>query len=468
MRPGRPPRNLVLFLVLQLGASLLGCGDDSPASDAGSPDAAAGDAATSDAAPPDAAVVDAATPDAGIDATPAPPSEWPNIYSQANSDPWLAENHATIRVLRPKILALNFVNARSNDDMLALLDTIIAGFREGSRYHGYDDAEAPAALEYEVALAIDLRDETPPPDWPYNNSTLYPREDPVEGYWSFDYEQLFTEEFAAHYGVADPQDPERYLTLCELVDAGIIHELWIYGDADVPDVSAAEVLTLMPSYDEDRVRLPGELSRCAGNGCFDAEDVIPPDCTRSLRIGWVNNTRGPGCYLHSDGHGMESLANGGYIPYFSRYFRAFANLDLDTRYGLPFNSWYSCDGRPSCLSYPSSTSVTYNTPAGNGTIDEYDPVCGNVHFPPNARRHYDDVGPDTVMTTCRGFRLGQDQGADLAEPFDVSAFAEYNGPYYDCGGGFLVWWRQNMPGVDNPALDDQGQPMLNWWPFLFY
>jgi hypothetical protein len=31
-----------------------------------------------------------------------------------------------------------------------------------------------------------------------------------------------------------------------------------------------------------------------------------------------------------------------------------------------------------------------------------------------------------------------------------------------------VWWRQNLPGLANTALDDAGLPMRNWWPFLFY
>jgi hypothetical protein len=35
-------------------------------------------------------------------------------------------------------------------------------------------------------------------------------------------------------------------------------------------------------------------------------------------------------------------------------------------------------------------------------------------------------------------------------------------------GGFLVWWRQNLPGLHNAALDDTGAPMKNWWPFLYY
>jgi len=25
-----------------------------------------------------------------------------------------------------------------------------------------------------------------------------------------------------------------------------------------------------------------------------------------------------------------------------------------------------------------------------------------------------------------------------------------------------------MPGLDNPCRDDDGRPMKNWWPFLYY
>ena len=38
----------------------------------------------------------------------------------------------------------------------------------------------------------------------------------------------------------------------------------------------------------------------------------------------------------------------------------------------------------------------------------------------------------------------------------------------DCMGAWLIYWRQNMPGLDNKQKDDEGKPMKNWWPFLFY
>ena len=99
-------------------------------------------------------------------------------------------------------------------------------------------------------------------------------------------------------------------------------------------------------------------------GCFDAEDELPSACTRSLRIGWVNATRGPGCYLHSNGHGFEAVGRGGTLPMLRPQFVDFAGFDLDTRYGLPFADWYACPyGPDACLEYPSETSVAWSVPS---------------------------------------------------------------------------------------------------------
>ena len=38
----------------------------------------------------------------------------------------------------------------------------------------------------------------------------------------------------------------------------------------------------------------------------------------------------------------------------------------------------------------------------------------------------------------------------------------------DCMGPWLVYWRMNMPGLFNSAIDLNGMPMKNWWVFLFY
>ena len=349
--------------------------------------------------------------------------------------------------------------------MRAQLQQVIDAIAEGSRYHGYADAGAPSFLQYQLAYPVDMRDPVPPANYPYNNSTLYPRQSPVQGAWGFDYGRLFTSEYAQHYDIRDPNDSTRVLGLCDAIDQGLVHEIWVYFDGDVPDVNAAEILEQKPVYDENRQRVPGQMNRCAGNGCFDPEDNIP--CTRTVRIAFFNNTRGAGCFLESLSHGLESTGGSptGPIPYLRRYFIPFASFDLDTRYGLPFRNWYVCPyNRLDCLSYPSETSVTYDTGTFSGSVANYDPVCGNAHFPPNARGQYDMASPYTVRTSCANYRDGSGQTME----FTSQQLAPYANLAPDCTGPWQVWWYQNIPGLDNASRDDAGNPMLSWWPFLFY
>jgi hypothetical protein len=413
----------------------------------------------------DAAAPDAVALDAGVDAT---EHDWPNAESSASSDPWLAEHHDRIRTLRPRVLALNFVNAKTNAQMIADVEKIMAALAEGSRWHGWDDASAPAMLQPELVAAIDLRDDPVPAGWPWNNSTLYPREDPPAGTWGFDYAALFGDAFAARYGFG--------MDLCAMVDAGLVHEVWVYVDGDVPgEAGMAELLEMKPYYDDARRRLDElGLDFCAGNGCFDADDLplIPPHCTRTVRIASINHARGTGCFLENVTHGFESTASTGVIPYLRPWFLHFADMDLDARYGTPFASWYACPyDRPDCITYTGPTSLDYDVGFAQGSIDDYRPVCGQGHIPPNGRGQYDYWGESPIVTisSCDHFRLLDGPGgADATEPFESVAFNGYNELAPDCGGGWHVYWFQSFPGYRNRAIADEGEPMLPWWPFLYY
>lgn len=445
---------------------------------------------------------------------------WPNAVSRANSDPWLPQHHGQIRVLRPTVLALNFDNTKTMTQMSASLGRLAGAFKQGSRYHAYSNVAAPAMLQYSF-LNIDLRDVSNPPfaGYPYRNSTRYPRENPVQGAWGLDYGALFGPQFAQYYNIRASDG--HAMNLCELVNAGIVHEVWIYGNGDVPDVNGAEVLELKPRYDANRVRTPGSLDPCAGNGCFDQDDlaVLPAACTRSIKIGWVNSSRGPGCFMESIGHNIESFGNRNLIPYFTTYWKNFAGFDLNTRYGTPVQSWYSCTyGDLNCLRYtacahderaagpalPSSCSacastvisrdpycgqvtwdnicvdeaksfcggssyVAYHTTSGSGAINNYDPVCQNAHFAPNSRGHYDTTSPAVVSSSCEHFRmLDGPNGQDIKLPFSTSKFSGYQSIAPDCGGDWKVFWYQSFPGYGNKAKANGGTVMLPWWPFLYY
>src|SRR5262245_42483013 len=57
-------------------------------------------------------------------------SVWPNQTSHANSDSWLAANHDKIRLMRPRLLLINFSNEHSRQHLDLLTKKLIAALAE--------------------------------------------------------------------------------------------------------------------------------------------------------------------------------------------------------------------------------------------------------------------------------------------------------------------------------------------------
>src|SRR5688572_1825499 len=154
---------------------------------------------------------------------------WPNQTSRANSDQWLVENHDRIRVMRPRLLLLNFSQEASREKLEQLTRDLLAAVKESSRYHGYRDSNAPAFLDYQLFKFVDLRD----PDKNKGNCAKVPVKASVTDPHAInmDYNAFFTEQFAPHYAVRDPKNANRFLRLDELVDGGYVHEVWFFGEA---------------------------------------------------------------------------------------------------------------------------------------------------------------------------------------------------------------------------------------------
>jgi hypothetical protein len=235
------------------------------------------------------------------------------------------------------------------------------------------------------------------------------------------------------------------------------------------DVGYAEILESKPIYDESGKARPGSFEPCAGNGCLGRIDAKAfAACGRTVRVLYVNSTRGPGCALHSAGHGYEWMVHSEAVGKDLRaWFDPFGNFDLKERFGVPFGDWYACDA-PDCITYTGPSSLTWKVGGASGTIAAYDQGCGNVHFPPNARAHYDE-NDDAVLSTCEHYGLGGGaDGRDASEPFSRAKYARYEAMAPDCGGAWQLYWRQSFPGLRNAAKDPRGKPMKNWWPYLFY
>jgi hypothetical protein len=102
-------------------------------------------------------------------------------------------------------------------------------------------------------------------------------------------------------------------------------------------------------------------------------------------------------------------------------------------------------------------------------ILDWGAACGNNHFPPNARSQYDYYSLMPALTSCPSYGLGGNpDGSDTRSEYTADLVQEYEQTYGDCGGGWMIYLGQSFPGAGNRATDARGQPMLNWWPFLFY
>jgi hypothetical protein len=386
---------------------------------------------------------------------------WPNQTSRANGDIWISRNHDRIRVMRPRILLMNFVNGLDPARPVQIAEQLIAALRESSRYHGYKDPDAPAFLEYSIWRFVDLGDQDGPAA---KNSDVAPKKPGVEPpHINCDYGAFFSDAFAKHIGVRDPKNPERYLNLVELIDQGFVHEVIFTGAADGV-WRCWETVELKEQYDENFNKVPGRVVQ-AGNG----GDPDQPWTGRPVRLTMLNYQRGIGCGMENLGHALEGMAHSRAIPYFTKYFHEFAGFDLDERWGLPFNSFYPLWGEGKGISYPDPRTAVVTDGTQTWRLENYYVKGGNVHFLPNGRFHYDMRNPDKVMSTIEDWRIGSGPGGeDRKEPWGIDRIQRYAELAPDCMGKWLVYWRQNMPGFRNRQKDDEGRPMKNWWPFLFY
>ena len=471
---------------------------------------------------------DAGDPDAGADGGPGDagpggdggPGDgglvWPNAQSAANSSPWIAEHHAAITEMRPRFLVVSFANGIglsggdntsggpvTTQQIRAKAESFLHALATGSTHQPGRRPSARPFLAPEIAKVIDLQDRNG-----HANSDLFPRGPaapgtpgyPTVGYW-----KLFTDQYAPHWQY---WNGARYLNLAELVAQGLVNEVimvanQVDGNGSNPagQVTAhiLEVAFVAQAYDADFRPRAGEFVR---NGCaFDRQktdvtgatyvcDNTIPWTGRSLRIYFLNVSRGAGCLLHSLGHEFEFRYNESRIhspgasyhgatpnPWMQPLFRKFADFDMRTRYGAAVDSLYAgsncytyadcAGGICSRLDEWDDCSKPMSSRVLRASFSPYRPTCGNVHYPPGAAQGYDYHPASGVLSDCETFMKDGSKPAGVRASSWGAITADPRIDQ-DCGGDFLVYWFQNMPGPGNEARDLSGSPMKNWWPFLYY
>jgi len=394
------------------------------------------------------------------------PTPWPIPGHSANSDPWIVSHHDVITQMSPRVLVLNFSNNATSDAALQTAERQVAAIAEGSRYHGYSDPKAPVFLSYQIVRVVDLTDHgSPPPGWTFPSSSLLP----VTPSGSFDPMALFTSpQLSKAYGFTDPTTPSRSLTMCELFEQGVINEVWVEeGESGTRRLPLN--LERKQLYDANNVAVPDTFKPCVGGDTDCLQDLI---CGVTVRMAHLDPARGPGCDLEVRGWGIEGMWDA--LPAFAPTAATFLNRDFETRYKVQFDGWENlCDstGVTTCVSYPTPTTATGSYPNGTPwTINPFIPACGSTDFPPNARTRWDWTNnTNQVESRCEHFGLGDGpNGADTLELYTSDKIATADQAFPDCGGGWQIYWRQSLPGLNNQAKTPDGAPMRNWWPLLFY
>ena len=390
-----------------------------------------------------------------------PPQIWPNAISKTNSDAWLRAHHDTLTRLEPQVLVLDFYNSATVDEIHELAMRQAAALAESSRYHGYADAAAPAFVQYKIWRVIDLADHPAPPGQPLGSSLV-----PVTPANAFDPVQLFSEEYARRYAIADPMVPGRNLTLCELFENGTVNEVWLAVGDDPP--RGPLTLERKQVYDASGAAATGQFEPCAGGGgCLNL-----PACGVTVRLAHLTPIRGLTCDVEIRTFPFESQGTWDAIPYLARNAASFFNADF-RKFNVSFDSWYDVCGTSStpCITYPTPTSATGVDASGAPfSIPNFVQGCGSARFPPNARFRNDFGNPAPVQSRCEHFGLedGPD-GEDILDTYTPDKGAAASAQFgSDCGGGWQVYLRQNMPGLGNRAFATDGTRMKNWWPFMYY
>jgi hypothetical protein len=389
-------------------------------------------------------------------------TEWPNSASQANSDPWLVEHAQQLRVMRPRILVLNFCNDVPRPEVEKKVSKLAHALDEGSRYHARTQPQNPAFLQHQIVAIVDLTDSNPSQGRTDGNSSWLPlKELKDNGHRDLDTSQYYSARFAQKFGFRKPGG--GFYKLDELIDRGKVHELWCVTSDHTRDIDQMpECMEVKQVYDEQFRPIAGKWVQ-AGNG----DNRWQPWTGRSFRILDFNAGRGPGCAMESLSHAIEGTARSRAIPYFTKYFFRFAGFDLDKRFSVPFDSLYA--GIKDPVVYPDKDTAVVRRDGRDYRIHPYVCAGGNVHFCPNAHSHYDLKSQDRVMSTVEHFAMRDGPGgSDRAELWSLEMLSSTRELLDDCMGPWLVYWRQNFPGWRNRALDDDGQPMRNWWPFLYF
>jgi hypothetical protein len=314
--------------------------------------------------------------------------------------------------------------AKNNDptDDAQELDNFIknrflTALTNGTKYHGYASPNATPAITYTLADEDIHTEYNPPPERAQGGfSWELPKSDPSSGGTYADLPAIFSK-----YDICNVAKSKN-ISFIVLAGGfgygkghGLVFEDYITGNKGIPTNGP---LLKGPEFCDDK----------------------------TIEIVNLNYERGLSEVLESYGHYLENM-----FTYLRPEFRLWSGYSLN--FSRNVSLW------------------------GLGH------ACGSAHNPPNARCEYDRSNPDGWITAASGCNLGtpkldnppssvlsscQDwkpDGSGIKTQLDCHAWGCHDGQAD--GADWLVWWMQNMPGLNNNLTDNVlNAPIPNWWAYV--
>ena len=282
---------------------------------------------------------------------------------------------------------------------------LIYYLEQGSTYHGYKDSGADPALDYYLVDDQEFLQELPVSNKYYWDNT---------GNRMIDY-----------YDILDND-----IDVCDYVDNDRVKEVWIWAYAPEDEEPVGWESNMMMGTDID-----GEWNYSTyGNVSNSYRQKDMPICKNTYTAYTYNFGREVGMALEDHTHQIEAVLN--YV-----------------------------DGRDNTGSSDWDDLLFWGKFVGSDSTNKIiNPGCGWTHYPPNGKYDYDWKNTTEVKSGCANW----EPDGGYKELVSCKTWGGSNCDKYDEDGAnvaFLVWWMQNIPGLDNDLYDGNDK-IKNWWDFI--
>jgi len=280
---------------------------------------------------------------------------------------------------------------------------LIYYLEKGSAYHGYKDSGADRALDFTIVDDREFLDELPESS---------ERND--DGNRLIDYDQILTDD----------------VDVCDYVDGDGVSEIWLWAYEPRSDEPARWESNMMMGYnveDEWNYSSYGNVSNS------EQQDDMPI----------CDNTYTVYTYYYDQDLG-EAVAS------HTRQVEAVLNF-VDDRDDTPKSNWDDLLFWGKFVGSDSSNNIVR-------------PGCGSTDYTPNNQGKLDYDNAREISSDCQNW----EPAGGTKEYISCKTWGGSNCTQYNEDGdnvAYLVWWMQNLPGIDNEVYDDDYK-VKNWWDFV--